>query len=91
MVTETKEAAFALFEIHRAEWLAAARGFLDTHAVGTQLTVDDVRAVVPPPSGVDGRVMGSVFKGQPWKMVAYKPSVRTTCHKRPIAVFERVG
>ncbi len=88
---ETKEAAFDLFEIHRAEWLAAARNFLNAQVIGSKMTVDDVRSAVPPPDGIDGRVMGVVFKGQPWKMVAYKPSVRATCHKRPVAVFERVG
>lgn len=91
MTVRTKDAAFDLFEIHRAEWLAAARKFLDDHAVGTRLTVDDVRASVPPPSDIDGRVMGTVFRGRQWKMVEYRASTRTECHRRPIAVFERVG
>jgi len=91
MTTRTKEEAFDLFEAHRAEWLAAARNFLNRQPIGSKMTVNDVRSAVPLPGGIDGRVMGSVFRGQPWKMVAYKPSARKTCHKRPIAVFERVG
>jgi hypothetical protein len=90
MTTQTKEEAFALFERHRAEWLASARNFLNAHPIGTKLTVDDVRAACPPPEGIDGRVMGAAFKSLPWRVVGYRPSNRTTCHKRPIAVFERI-
>lgn len=88
---ETKEQAFDLFEQHRQDWLTAARTFINSHDVGARLTVDDVRDAVPPPEGVDGRVMGAVFKGMPWEAVGYKSSKRLTCHKRPIAIFERTA
>jgi len=86
---QSKEDAMDALEQHRAAWLAEARGFLDAQEVGTQLTIDDVRQVVPPPAGVDPRVMGAVFHGQPWKNVGYRRSKRKTCHNRPIAIFER--
>ena len=89
MTFSTKEDAFRAFEETRWEWLCAARNFISKHKEGTRLTVDDVRDACPPPEGVDGRVMGVVFKGLPWRVVEYRASHRTTCHKRPVAVFER--
>jgi hypothetical protein len=89
MTFQTQEEAFAALEAAREDWLLDARRFLDLHPVGTKMTVDDVREAVPLPDGIDGRVMGVVFKGQPWRMVGYRSSHRATCHKRPISVFER--
>jgi hypothetical protein len=90
MTFKTQEDAFQALEEAREDWLLAARSFLGSHPVGTRLTVNEVRDAVPLPDGIDGRVMGVVFKGQPWEMVGYKKSHRATCHKRPISVFERV-
>lgn len=86
--TEGRDEALALFEEHRAEWLAAAR-----HAalrlyrrVERPITVDEVRAECPPPEGIDPRVMGAVFSG--WVAVGFVNSRRRMCHGRPIRMFE---
>ena len=90
-MTSSKDEALELFEQYRAEWLRQAREFLHQQAIGTQLTIDDVRDVAPPPVGVDPRIMGGVFSHQPWEVVGYKRSKRKECHTRPIAVFEKKG
>lgn len=86
--TEGRDEAMALFEAHRAEWLATAR-----HAalrlyrrMARPITIDDVRAVCPPPAVYDPRVMGAVFTG--WIPVGYTNSRRRACHGRPIRLFE---
>lgn len=86
--TNARDEALALFEIHRAEWLAAAR-----HAAlrlyrqsGRPITIDEVRGVCPPPEGIDPRVMGAVFTG--WVAVGFVNSRRRMCHGRPIRLFQ---
>lgn len=77
-----------LFEITREEWLAEARGAARQLAQrNTEITIDDVRAVCPPPDSVDGRVMGGVFTRKEWECIGYKRSERKTCHGRPIGIF----
>lgn len=86
--TQSRDEALELFEIHRAEWLATARGVAIRlyQREGRPITVDDVRAECPPPAGSDPRVMGGVFVG--WTPVGYTNSRRRTCHGRPIRQFE---
>jgi len=77
-----------LFEHYRKDWLSAARHAAKCiAAVKGEITVNDVREVVPPPEGRDPRVMGAIFKSNEWELVRYQRSVRSTCHHRPIAVF----
>lgn len=86
--TQARDEALALFEEHRAEWLAAARrtAILLYRQFGRPITIDEVRAECPPPAGVDPRVMGAVFTG--WTAVGFTNSRRRTCHGRPIRLFQ---
>jgi len=77
-----------LFEEHREEWLDRARA--DARMIGTRqelVTIDDVRALCPPPPDVDPRVMGAVFTRSEWESVGYQRSARRECHNRPVGVF----
>ena len=77
-----------LFELTREEWLAEARAAARQLAErNTEITIDDVRAICPPPDSFDGRVMGAVFAGKAWECRGYKRSERKTCHGRPIGIF----
>lgn len=88
MTTQTKQEAFDLFETHRSEWLAKARvearNIADRHG---SVTINEVRAAVPIPSGVDPRVAGAVFRGGDWVCLGYVSSARRTSHGRPVARF----
>lgn len=77
-----------LFERHRADWLKDAREA--ARQLGQQqaeVTIDDVRAVCPPPRDADPRVLGAVFLRKEWRRVRHQPSVRAECHHRLVAVF----
>ena len=77
-----------LFEVSREAWLAEARAVARGLGVGGVLvTIDEVRAILPPPAGIDPRVMGAVFKRSEWVLDHYVSSKRVTCHKRPIGAF----
>jgi hypothetical protein len=52
------------------------------------ITIDDVRAVLPPPEGVDPRVMGAVFKQDEFVSVGWTTSKRKVNHRRPIQRFK---
>lgn len=81
-----------LFEEYRADWLARAREAARClGATGRTVTVDDVRAVCPPPDGIDPRVMGAVFRNKDWECLGYERSTRATCHNRPVGVFRLRG
>lgn len=84
----SKDDAMALFEEHRAEWLARARDAASRlyRRFGRPITIDDVRSECPPPDVYDPRVMGAVFSG--WTPVGYINSRRRTCHGRPIRLFQ---
>lgn len=88
--TKGRDEAMALFEEHRALWLAAARhtAILMYRRVARPITIDDVRAECPPPIGFDPRVMGAVFKVKDWTPVGFTNSRRRACHGRPIRLFE---
>jgi hypothetical protein len=79
-----------LFNQTRDDYLSLARrvALMLHKRLQRPISVDDVRAVVPPPSEWDGRLMGAVFKTEDWTWVAYERSTRSTCHKRPISTFE---
>lgn len=87
---QDKQSALTALEEARADYVTAARSFLERHPIGTRLTVDDVRRACPVPEGIDPRVMGAVFKSPCWEPVQFTNSARRTCHKRPIRIFERV-
>jgi hypothetical protein len=80
-------------EIARSHYLSKARKAARQIALdgdGT-CTVNDVRAIEPPPENIDGRVMGAIFGGRDWELDRYEKSTRAVCHKRPIARFKYVG
>lgn len=78
-----------LFEATRADWLETARLVAEELGRdGREVTVDDVRAIVPPPDEVDPRVMGSIFKSKRWECVGYRRSKRPECHNRPVGIFK---
>jgi hypothetical protein len=77
-----------IFEEYRAAWLERAREAARClGADGRVVTIDDVRAVCPPPEGDDPRVMGAVFRTKHWECLGYARSARTTCHNRPIGIY----
>lgn len=91
MIFLTKEDAFAMFEDTRADWLAKARTHARAMAAKGPVTVDDVRAVCPPPSNTDPRVMGALFKKDEWEPCGWVESTRRECHHRPIRTFKLRG
>jgi hypothetical protein len=93
MTTKTKEDAFALLERHRAEYLAAARSYMEAFAAdGRIVTVNHLIALGPSlPEGVDPRVRGAVFAGKKWERLGYCQSRRKTSHGRPIQRFRLAG
>lgn len=90
MKTTFETDVLPLFEEKRETWLASARALaLRLAADGREITIDDVRAHVPPPENADPRVMGAVFKRGAWQCVGYRRSTRPECHGRPVGVFKR--
>lgn len=80
------------FEQYRTDWLAAARHAAKCIAADRgEITINDVRDMVPPPDGKDPRVMGAVFKSSEWEIVRYQRSNRAACHNRAVAVFRLRG
>lgn len=79
----------AALETARADWLSRARALAKQiyDAGGAPVSVDDIRARLPVPDGVDTRVMGVVFKGGGWTLFDYVPSKRKESHYRPVARF----
>jgi hypothetical protein len=75
-----------------SSWIANARACARRIAAERgRVTIDDVRAVCPPPDGADPRIMGSVFLHGEFRQVGQVNSSRKQCHGRPIAVFELKG
>ena len=78
-----------LLETHRPDYLTAARDaarkLLETRA---SITINDVRDICPPPSDIDPRVMGAVFRHRDFEATGeFVLSSRNTCHRRPIQRF----
>lgn len=84
------QAALDLYEVHRADFLRAARAAADKHLEENEtITIDDVREVCPPPAGIDPRVYGAVFNTDDYECVGYRKSTRKECHNRPIGIFRK--
>ena len=83
----------SLFEKSKGkDWLEEARLVAERIGLtGRYVTVNMVRDIVPPPSDIDPRIMGAVFKKKDWERVGYVSSDRSTCHNRPIAIFKFRG
>lgn len=80
-------------ELTKPEYLAEARAtairLLETH---DSITVNDVRELCPPPSSMDPRVMGAIFRTADFEATGeFVLSSRSTCHKRPIQKFRRAA
>jgi hypothetical protein len=87
--TMFEQAVLPLFEEHRADWLGYARNVAFMLGIaGKPITIDDVRAICPPPSHVDPRVMGAVFERSKWTYLGPVSSKRSTCHKRPVGQWQ---
>lgn len=73
-------------------WLAECRTHAEQLALerGT-VTVDDVWDANPPPDGVDGRLLGQLFRGDGWKRAGTKQSARGRNATREIVVWQRAG
>lgn len=83
-------AVMETFEETRGDWLtqarAAAKKLLAIHAT---ITIEDVRAVCPPPDDIDPRVMGAVLRtGPDFVKVGYRTSERPESTGRQIAIFK---
>jgi len=89
MMAKSKESALALLERTRKDYLLEARAAARKIAYMTQvpISVDDVRAICPPPETIDPRVMGAIFNRADWEPVEFINSHRHTCHNRPIRLF----
>jgi hypothetical protein len=78
-----------LFEARRGDWIARARAVARAIAAERgQVTIDEVRALCPPPEGADPRIMGSVFAKGGFERIGFTASKRDACHGRMIGVFK---
>lgn len=71
------------------EWLAMARAWAMARAEerGT-VCADDIWYNVPPPKGLDRRVViGVFFPREVWEVAGRKPSTRSACHGRQIVLY----
>lgn len=84
-----KESALDQLEQAGSDYVHRARDVaFDIYLRQGWVTVDDVRAVLPPPQGKDTRVMGAIFrKRDGWLPTGTTPSKRKECHGRPIQRF----
>jgi hypothetical protein len=90
MTISNKQAALDLFEDKRREFLDLCRWVADRiYQEKGNVTIDDVRAEVKLPLGIDGRVFGAVFNKSDWEKVGYTQTNTATSHGRPIGVFVR--
>ncbi len=89
---ELREEALDLLEEKRHEWIALARKYAfnllsrrGLHQTNPVVTSDDLWALCPPPSEINPKVMGAVFrKTAGFKPLGYVPSKRKQAHARPI-------
>lgn len=83
------EAILPLFEQFRRPWIEEARDIAESLCLKHgSATADDVRRLLPPPTGVDPRVMSSIFTRSKFRLIGYENSARKTCHGRPLGRFE---
>ena len=92
---QSREEALDALELSREGYVAAARKvalrLLETHGA---VTTDDIRAVLPPPSDMDPRVMGAILRPPMFRRIGYRtgqPVGRENYHVRPVAVFALGG
>ena len=89
MAFETAGEALAALENANAEYVAAARAVaLQLGQGGAIVTVDDIRAICPPPEEIEPRVMGCILRRPTWVKTGYRDGARRTSHKRPISEFK---
>lgn len=87
-MTQFEKTVAPHFEQTRAEYLAEARHYARLIAKERPfVTVNDVRAVCPPPPHMDPRVMGAIFNRSDWERIGYIENPRKVCRGRPIARF----
>ena len=74
------------FDTTKETWLMLARMKAECIAREKgEVCADDIHAALPTPRYIDGRIMGSVFKGM--RCIGYRKSKRKECHARPIGIF----
>lgn len=90
---QARNAALDLLEATRKPWIEQARDIARKlyAETGRPVSVDDVRAILPPDPTVDPRVMGAIFRRPEWVACEWSNSERVTCHGRPIRRFVRAG
>jgi len=73
----------------KAEYLAEVRAIARAIAkTKTWITADDLHEILPVPSGIDPRILGSAFpKADGWVPGNYVPSRRKINHKRPVRLW----
>ena len=88
-----RDKVLTLLEKTRVNYIAKARQTAVQLSESGRIlvTVNDVRALCPPPGDVDPRVMGSIFNTPEWEPAGFVNSDRTTCHARPIRQFRYIG
>jgi len=75
-----------------SDWIGQARDVARRIAGEKgQVTIDDVRALCPPPDSADPRIMGAVFAGNRFERIGFIASQRDACHGRTIGVFKLRG
>lgn len=88
---QSREAALDALECAREGYVVAARKVADRiiHAKGN-VTIDDIRRELPPPDGVDPRVLGAIFNAKRYRLLTYvqgQSCGRSNYHTRKIGVF----
>ena len=87
-MTQFEKTVAPHFEQTRGEYLAEARYYARLIAKEKSfVTVNDIRAVCPPPPHMDGRILGAVFNRADWERIGYVENPRKTAHGRPICRF----
>ena len=81
-----------LFAVKRKEFLDFARweAVRIWYRKGN-ITVDDVRAEVKTPDGVNPKVWGALFDSKDWKLVSYVKTTRQVAHGRPVGCWKYIG
>jgi len=79
-----------MFELRDTEFLSRCRALgveiCRTSATGT-VSINDIRALCPRPSGTHPSVYGSVFKGKAFRAVGYTEAVHPEAHARVVRVY----
>jgi hypothetical protein len=83
-----RDSALARLEKARADYLVDARRHAELlwKKLRRPISVDDVRAVCPPPAGIDPRVMGAIFHRNAWTPIGLAV-VGKHAHARHIRTF----